>query len=99
MTFFTVSNSKRKDFQCHPSICKLRKGHSRSLSKLQSSGTICKHLIAFREFYLANIPQALKENIGDSDEDKGVYESIVDNNYLPDNKVEVNKYTFLGTLC
>ena len=65
----------------------------------QSSGTICKHLIAFREFYLANIPQALKENVGDSDEDKGVYESIVDNNYLPDNKVEVNKYTFLGTLC
>ena len=65
----------------------------------QSRGTICKHLITFREFYLANIPQALKENIGDSDEDKGVYESIVDNNYLPDNKVEVNKYTFLGTLC
>ena len=75
----------------------MRKGHSRSLSTLQSSGTICKHLIAFREFYLANIRHALQENVGDSDGDEMVRESIADNLCLPDNKVEVSQYTFLGT--
>ena len=97
MTIFTVSKAKRNVVQCHCSICKLRKGHSRSLSTLQSSETICKHLKAFREFYLANIRHALQENAGDSDEDEMVYESIVDNLCLPDNKVEVSQYTFLGT--
>ena len=97
VTMFTVSKAKRKVVQCHSSICKLREGHSRSLSTLQSSGTICKHLIAFREFYLANIHHALQKNIGDSDEDETVYESIADNHCLPDNKVEVSQYTFLGT--
>ena len=47
-TVLTVSKAKRKVVQCHSSICKLRKGHSRSLSTLQSSETICKHFIAFR---------------------------------------------------
>ena len=94
---FTVSKAKRKVVQCHSSICKLREGHSRSLLTLQSSGTIWKHLIAFREFYLANIPHALQENIGDSDEDETVYESIADTHCLQDNKVEVSQYTFLGT--
>ena len=78
-------------------LCKLREGHSRSLSTLQSSGTICKHLIAFREFYLANIHHALHENIGDSDENETGYESIAGNHFLPDNKVEASQYTFLGT--
>ena len=49
-TIFTVSKAKRKIAQCHSSICKLREGDSRGFSTLQSSGTICKHLIAFREF-------------------------------------------------
>ena len=49
-------------------------------------------MIAFRYFYLANIPHALHENVGDSDEDETVYESIADNHCLPVNKVEVSQY-------
>ena len=36
------------------------------------------------------MPHALYENVGDSDEDETVYESITDNHCLPDNKIEVN---------
>ena len=95
VTIFTVSKVKQKVVHRHSSMCKLREGQSRSLLTLQSSGTTCKHLIAFREFYLSNIPHALQENVGDSDEDETVYESIADNYCLPDNKVEVSRYTFL----
>ena len=95
VTISTVSKAKQKIVQCHSFICKLSEGDSQSLSTLQSSGTICKHLIAFTEFYLANIPYALHENVGDSDEDETVYESIADNHCLPDNKAEVSQYTFL----
>ena len=48
VTVLTVSKAKRKVVQCHSSICKLREGHSRGLSSLQSSETICKHFIALR---------------------------------------------------
>ena len=97
VTIFTVSKGKRKVVQCHSSICKLREGDTRSLLTLQLSGTIYKHLIAFREFYLTNIPHGLQENVGDSYEDETVYESIAENHCLPDDKVEVSLYTFLGT--
>ena len=93
VTIFTVSKAKQKNVQCNSSICRLREDHSRSLSTLQSHGTICKHLIAFREFYLANISQTLKENIEISDENERVYESIAHNHCLPDNTAEVNQYT------
>ena len=44
---------------------------------------------------MANILDGLHENVGDSDEDEPVYESIADNHCLPDNKAEVSQYTFL----
>ena len=44
---------------------------------------------------MADILHALHENVGDSDEDETVYESIVDNHCLPDNKVKVGQYRFL----
>ena len=93
-----MNKTKWKNVQCHFSLCKLKEGHSRSLLTLRSIRTICKHLKAFRELYLANIHHALQKNVGDSDEGEKVYESIADNYCLPDNKVEVKQYTFLGTL-
>lgn len=55
VTIFSASKSTQKIVQCHSSVCKLKEGHSRSLSTLQSCRFLCQHLRNFKEFYIEAI--------------------------------------------